>query len=171
MNKYRTNMGRRFPVPVSILLLWSTPQSSRFRCCFKGKANDPSSNWPKLETLPEDIIDIIIGKSCVNLHTENGDVVIAHSLQNHIDHFSRNSARYNGILSISASGVDNGKGGEWERIRGPHAVKLCGRTYHYMPRSNTTGGIQHFIMDKYTEALMHGQSFQTKSSEKNRFRN
>jgi hypothetical protein len=63
-------------------------------------------------------------------------------------------------------GVDNGKGGGWERIRGPHAVKLFGRTYHYMPRSNTTGGIQHFIMDKYTEALMHGQSFQTKSSEK-----
>ena len=62
--------------------------------------------------------------------------------------------------------MDNGKGGGWERIRGPHAVKLCGRTYHYMPRSNTTGGIQHFIMDKYTEALMHGQSFQTKSSEK-----
>ena len=34
---------------------------------------------------------------------------------------SRNSARYNGIFSISATGVDNGKGGGWEQIRGAHA--------------------------------------------------
>ena len=146
--------------------LKSTPQSSRFRCCFKGKANDSNTNWPKLDPLPREIMDIIFGESCINLRNANGDVVIAHSLQNNIDHFSRNSARYNGILSISATGVDNGKGGGWERIRGPHAVKLCGRTYHYIPKSNSTGGIQHFILDKYTEALMHGQSLQSTSSEK-----
>jgi hypothetical protein len=96
---------------------------------------------------------------------DNGNIVIAHSPANNIAHFSRNSARYNGILSISATGIDNGKGGGWERIRGPHAVKLCGRTYHILPTSNSTGGIQHFILDKYTEALMHGNSLQTKPSD------
>jgi hypothetical protein len=94
----------------------------------------------------------------------NGNIVAAHPPTNNIAHFSRNSARYNGILSISATGIDNGKGGGWERIRGPHAVKLCGRTYHFLPTSNSTGGIQHFILDKYTEALMHGNSIQTKPS-------
>eukprot|EP01035_Chromulina_nebulosa_P005495 gene5495-7462_t len=61
---------------------------------------------------------------------------------------------------MNATGIDNGKGGGWERIQGPHAVKLCGRTYHYLPKSNCTGGIHHFILDKYTEALMHAQSLE-----------
>ena len=109
---------------------------------------------------------MLFGGNSVAVFDENGEVVIGHSPDNNIAHFSRNSARYNGILSISATGIDNGKGGGWERIRGPHAVKLCGRTYHYLPKTNSSGGIQHFILDKYTEALMHGKSLQTKTSEK-----
>ena len=109
---------------------------------------------------------MLFGGHSVAVFDENGEVVIGHSPENNIAHFSRNSARYNGILSISATGIDNGKGGGWERIRGPHAVKLCGRTYHYLPKTNSSGGIQHFILDKYTEALMHGKSLQTKTSEK-----
>ena len=35
---------------------------------------------------------------------------------------------------------------------------MCGRTYHYLPRSNRTGGLHHFVMDKYSEALIHGKS-------------
>ena len=104
---------------------------------------------------------MLFGGHSVAVFDENGEVVIGHSPENNIAHFSRNSARYNGILSISATGIDNGKGGGWERIRGPHAVKLCGRTYHYLPKTNSSGGIQHFILDKYTEALMHGKSLQT----------
>jgi len=116
--------------------------------------------------LPNDIKNTIIGGHSAAVFNDEGVVVIGHSPTNNIAHFSRNSARYNGILSISATGIDNGKGGGWERIRGPHAVKLCGRTYHFLPKSNSAGGIQHFILDKYTEALMHGNSLQTKTSQK-----
>ena len=41
--------------------------------------------------------------------------------ENTIAHISRNSARYNSIMSISATGVDNGKGGEWDQVRGTHS--------------------------------------------------
>ena len=141
--------------------LQSVKNNARFRCCFRGQANSEDSSWPKLEPLPVDILKAILGKTgCIPIVDENGAIVTAHPPSNNISHFSRNSARYNGIFSISATGVDNGKGGGWERINGPHAVKLCGRTYHYIPRSNTSGGIQHFILDKYTEALMHGKSLE-----------
>ena len=124
---------------------------------------DEESIWPKLHPLPTEICQVIFGDTTVYIRDKSGNRLVAHSPQNNIEHFSRNSARYNGVLSISATGIDNGKGGGWERIQGPHAVKLCGRTYHYLPRSNSTGGIHHFILDKYTEALMHAQSLEKKS--------
>ena len=122
---------------------------------------DEESVWPKLQPLPTEICQVIFGDTTLFISDEAGNRLVAHSPQNNIEHFSRNSARYNGVLSISATGIDNGKGGGWERIQGPHAVKLCGRTYHYLPRSNSTGGIHHFILDKYTEALMHAQSLES----------
>jgi hypothetical protein len=39
--------------------LKSKPQSARFRCCFKGKANNANNNWPKLEPLPQEIINAV----------------------------------------------------------------------------------------------------------------
>ena len=125
---------------------------------------DEDSIWPKLQPLPADIRQIIFGDTTIFISDGDGNRLVAHSPQNNIEHFSRNSARYNGVLSISATGIDNGKGGGWERIQGPHAVKLCGRTYHYLPKSNCTGGIHHFILDKYTEALMHAQSLESDNS-------
>eukprot|EP01035_Chromulina_nebulosa_P033582 gene33582-44978_t len=57
-----------------------------------------------------------------NPYEDGGNRQVAHSPLNNIEHFSRNLARYNGVLSISATEIDNGKGGGWERIQGPHAV-------------------------------------------------
>jgi hypothetical protein len=37
------------------------------------------------------------------------------------EHFSRTSALYNSILSIGATGVDNGKNGGFEKRHGDHA--------------------------------------------------
>ena len=99
---------------------------------------DEQNIWPKLQPLPNNICQIIFRESTIFISDEDGNRQVAHSPLNNIEHFSRNSARYNGVLSISATGIDNGKGGGWERIQGPHAVKLCGRTYHYLPRSNST---------------------------------
>jgi hypothetical protein len=49
---------------------------------------------------------------------------------------------YNNILSLAATAVDNGRGGGWEKIIGDHAVKLNGRTYHFIPSTGGAGGIQ-----------------------------
>lgn len=57
------------------------------------------------------------------------------------------SSYYNNILSMGVTGVDNGKGGGWESIRGDHAVKLNGRTYHFLPKTGGTGGLQYFTWD------------------------
>ncbi|KAJ1400064.1 hypothetical protein B484DRAFT_471263, partial [Ochromonadaceae sp. CCMP2298] len=46
-----------------------------------------------------------------------------------------------------ATGVDNGKEGGWERVHGKHAVKLNGRTYHYLPKTGGAGGLQYFTFD------------------------
>eukprot|EP01035_Chromulina_nebulosa_P025564 gene25564-33370_t len=118
--------------------LKSVKKVARVRCCFNGKAMDEESIWPKLQPLPNNIRQVIFGDTTIFISDGNGNRLVAHSPKNNIEHFSRNSARYNGVLSISATGIDNGKGGGWERIQGPHAVKLCGRTYHYLPRSNCT---------------------------------
>jgi hypothetical protein len=45
---------------------------------------------------------------------------------------SSKSSYYNSIFALGATGVDNGKGGGWEKIHGDHAVKLNGRTYHHL---------------------------------------
>eukprot|EP01035_Chromulina_nebulosa_P037257 gene37257-50284_t len=174
---YRQNHNRRQWVPIQQVWdednpcshcgrVWlkSVKKDARVRCCYDGKAMDEQNIWPKLQPLPNNIRQIIFGESTIFISDEDGNRQVAHSPLNNIEHFSRNSARYNGVLSISATGIDNGKGGGWERIQGPHAVKLCGRTFHYLPRSNSTGGIQHFILDKYTEALMHAQSFESNNS-------
>ena len=169
-----------FPTLISYcnrIWLKSVEKKSRFRCCFNGRAIEDEI-WPKLNPLSNQIKREIFGEGAIQFVTPTGAIDTTHCPRNNIAHISRNSARYNGILSISATGVDNGKGGGWEHIRGSHAgliilyipfaynlmissrfrkVKMCGRTYHYLPRSNKTGGLHHFIVDKYSEALMHGE--------------
>lgn len=63
----------------------------------------------------------IFGDGAVQFINSAGDTDTTHSPENTIAHISRNSARYNGIMSISATGVDNGKGGGWEQVRGTHS--------------------------------------------------
>ena len=43
---------------------------------------------------------------------------------------------------------------------------MCGRTYHYLPRSNSTGGLHHFIVDKYSEALSHAESINSANNKR-----
>ena len=42
-----------------------------------------------------------------------------------------------------------------------YLVKLNGRTYHFIPRSNNFGGLHHFILDNYNSALAHGATLST----------
>ncbi len=67
------------------------------------------SIWPKLQPLPNNIRQVIFGDTTIFISDKDGNRLVAHSPQNSIEHFNRNSARYNGVLSISATGVDNDK--------------------------------------------------------------
>ena len=99
----------------------------RQKCCNFGKFLLENSAYPKLKPLPNEIRKIAVNK---------------------INHFSKNCTYYNMILSIASIGVDNGKGGGFERINGESCVKLNGRTYVYLQSSNKKGsGINYFTFD------------------------
>jgi hypothetical protein len=105
----------------------------RQQCCSSGKymRND---SVPKLLPLPP---------------------ALEHLALHRIEHMGPKSSYYNNILSMGVTGIDNGKGGGWESIRGAHAIKLNGRTYHYLPKTGGTGGLQYFTWDASDAMYAH----------------
>ena len=70
-----------------------------------------------------------------------------HLARDRILHMGRNCVSYNSVLSCAATGVENNEGGGFEVIHGDHAVRLHGRTYHYLPSTKGQGGLQYFTFD------------------------
>jgi len=94
------------------------------KCCLNGKAfEDP---FPQLQELPG---------------------IILHYVRDRLQHMGRNSVSYNSVLCCAATGVENNEGGGFETIHGDHAVKLHGRTYHFLPTSAGNGGLNFFTFD------------------------
>ena len=59
-------------------------------------------------------------------------------------HFVKASNQYNNILSLGGVGIDNERMTTgWDVIMGAHSVRLSGRTYHYIPASNTRGAVSY----------------------------
>ena len=108
-------------------------------CCMKGRAVY-SEEYPRLQPLPPAILDLAT---------------------NFINHMSRNSVTYNSILSLGATGIENGTGGGWERIHGDHAITLHGRTYHYLTTSTGMNGLKYFTYDALEAAKARGNSLNT----------
>jgi len=110
-------------------------RNKRDRCiCYYASPEE----YPAMQPLPECLLEIY-------LHD--------------IEHFGRMSSYYNNILSISATGVEHGpEGSGWERIIGDHAVKLHGRTYHFLPPTGGAGGLSYFTFDALQSAIAHGES-------------
>jgi hypothetical protein len=94
--------------------LKSVTKSARKRCCNNGAYLMSDSNFPKMEMLPESLKWLCL---------ERGE------------HFGKLSAKYNNILSIASTGVENDKGGGYEKIVGDSAVKMNGRSYHFLNTS------------------------------------
>ena len=70
-------------------------------------------------------------------------------------------------MALASTGVDNGRGGGYQRITGDHAVSLRGRTYHYFGEPNSwKGGIQYFTHDSVEAPLEHGESLNTNTRQK-----
>ena len=73
--------------------------------------------------------------------------------------FAEKSSVYNNILALGAVGVENDRGGGWEKINGPHAVSLYGRTYHKFNNSSGRGGFQYFVYCASESAANHAAQF------------
>ena len=67
------------------------------------------------------------------------------------------------IISCFKVGVDNGKGGGYEKLVGDHALKLNGRTYHYIPKTGGSGGLEYFTFDALEALQQHGASMNKES--------
>ena len=97
-----------------------------------GLALSKNSSFPKINPLPP---------------------TLKHYVLNGHNNFRKNSSFYNNVLAFSSIGVDNGRNGVgFEKINGNHAVKLNGRTYHTLNRSDKKNvGINYFTYDALQE--------------------
>lgn len=117
-------------------------QAELKNCCMTGSTSYASTQYPHLRPLPSKLSSYI-------QDTAN---------------FSRISSTYNNILAMGATGVENDRGGGFERdMFGPHAVKLNGRMYHFLPSitSSTTDpscGLSYFTFDAQAAMIRHVQT-------------
>jgi len=117
----------------------------REKCCLNGLALSKNSNFPKLVPLPENIKYFAMDRFC--------------------HHFSKKSSYYNNVLSFATIGVDNGKGGGYEKIIGNHAVKINGRTYHTLQDSSKkNAGINYFTFDAFHELSKNSIDYNNKNN-------
>ena len=110
-------------------------KGQKSKCCINGAAL--RAPFPQLRQLPEKIL---------------------HYARDRILHMSRNSVSYNTVLSCAATAVENDEGGGFEVIHGNHAVKLHGRTYHYLTSTSGQGGIQYFTFDRMANCVQYATS-------------
>ena len=96
----------------------------KYKCCLHGRAFDES--FPQLKELPPKLL---------------------HYAWDRVQHMGRNSVSYNNVLCCAATGVENHEGGGFETIHGDHAVRLHGRTYHYLTSSTGNAGLNFFTFD------------------------
>ncbi len=129
--------------------LKSVSKSARKRCCNNGAYLMSDSEFPKLEPLPESLKWLCL---------ERGE------------HFGKLSAKYNNILSIGSTGVENEKGGGYEKIVGDSAVKMNGRSYHFLNTSaRKMSGINYYTFDGLQDAQAHAQSLNSGSTREQRY--
>jgi len=105
------------------------------KCCLQGKAlREPC---PQLKQLPP---------------------MMLHYAKNRLQHMGRNSVSYNSVLSCAATGVENNDGGGFEHIHGEHAVRLHGRTYHFLTTSTGNAGLNFFTFDNLANCTEYATS-------------
>jgi len=120
--------------------LKNNSKGTRSLCCMSGKifSHEMQGIFPHLQRMP-----VFMQK------LTEPDVACVFGLASNV---------YNNMLALGAVGVDNGKGGGWDKIHGPHAMRLSGRTYHYLPTTQSTGGLQYFTFNNEDALLAHGNS-------------
>jgi hypothetical protein len=115
-------------------------------CCKDGEFLKESSVYPKLLPLPEGLKRLCITRG---------------------EHIGAGSAKYNNILCIGSTGVENAAGGGYVPIVGDHAVKMNGRSYHFLS-NRPSGGLSYFTFDGLAKAQEHATELNSKISETQR---
>jgi ribosomal protein L37AE/L43A len=154
---YRNNLNSRFvsmkqewddehPCPYChCTFLKSVKKKARRRCCNNGEYLQLECAFPKLEILPETLKWLCLQRG---------------------EHFGKSSAKYNNILSIGSTGVENNKGGGYEAIMGDSAVKMNGRSYHFLSNTGRRfSGINYFTFDGLEDAQIHLDQLNSNMSE------
>jgi len=123
--KLQLTWGYSTPCPFcGYIHLLEATAGQKSKCCLNGKALlEP---FPQLQELPR---------------------IMIHYITDRLQHMGRNSVSYNSVLCCAATGVENNEGGGFETIHGDHAVRLHGRTYHFLPTSAGNGGLSFFTFD------------------------
>ena len=106
----------------------------RQKCCLNGSALD-ANLFPQLKPLPNYLLNRLCDKR-------------------YALHFALSSPYYNNILALGAVTVENGRGGGFDHINGPHSAKMTGRTHHFLPRSQN-GGLSYFTFDSLPAVRNH----------------
>ena len=115
-------------------------------CCNDGEYLKESSLYPKLQPLPEGLKKLCLTRG---------------------EHFGGLSAKYNNILCIGSTGVENAAGGGYEQVVGDHAVKMNGRSYHFLSKK-ASGGLSYFTFDGLAKAQEHATQLNLPLSEAQR---
>jgi len=110
----------------------SSSKAQRSKCCLNGRALEEP--FPQLKELPPWML---------------------HYATNRIQHMGRNSVSYNSVLCCAATGVENNEGGGFETIHGDHAVRLHGRTYHFLTTSTGNAGLNFFTFDNLAKCTAY----------------
>jgi hypothetical protein len=88
---------------------------------------------------------------------------IKEAIKEYPTHMSKHAQTYNNFLSCGAVGIDNKRGGGWERnFRGPHAATINGRTYHKthdQSSSNPSSGIGYIFFDNLQKLNENSEKF------------
>ena len=105
------------------------------KCCLNGRALEES--FPQLKDLPPNML---------------------HYARDRLLHMGRNSVSYNNVLCCAAVGVENNEGGGFETIHGNHAVRLHGRTYHFLTSSEGNAGLNFFTFDNLANCTNYASS-------------
>ena len=76
--------------------------------------------------------------------------------------FVRDSNKYNNILALGAVGIENAKPERgYDHIVGNHCLRMSGRSYHFIPKSNQASGVQYFLHSgRQEEMAKHGEERQ-----------
>ena len=130
------------------------PPLSRHNCCMSGKAIDDPA-FPKLNPLPDGIAKAVIEKTAhmsKTSHMYNTMFSIGKKIVEFFLSFFFNLCCLR--LAAAGTGVDNGKVDEngkksgYEKFHGMEAaVKIQGRTYHFISKATQGHGLNYFTFE------------------------